>query len=67
MRQAKMKQRQQKNDILLISHQATLVLEKHRFAHRPYTSEEDRNVVLFCYADNKLLFQKFKKIKQRNL
>ena len=31
---------------LLISHQATLVLEKHRFAHRPLTSEESRNVVV---------------------
>ena len=36
---------------LLISHLSTLVLEKHRFVHRPKTSEENRNVVLFCYAD----------------
>ena len=34
-RQAKMKRRQKKTTFFLISHQATLVLEKHRFAHRP--------------------------------
>ena len=34
-RQAKMKRDNRKMTFLLISHQATLVLEKHRFAHRP--------------------------------
>ena len=34
-RQAKMKRDSRKMTFLLISHQATLVLEKHRFAHRP--------------------------------
>ena len=46
-----------KMTFLLISHQTILVLEKHRFAHRPWTSEEYRNVVLFCYADNKKTFE----------
>ena len=32
---SKMKRDSRKMTFLLISHQATLVLEKHRFAHRP--------------------------------
>ena len=42
-KQAKMKRDSRKMTFLLISHQATLILEKHRFAHRPLTSEENRN------------------------
>ena len=34
-RQAKMKRDSRKMTFFMISHQATLVLEKHRFAHRP--------------------------------
>ena len=41
----------EENDILLISHQTTIVPEKHRFEYRPYKSEEYRNVVLFCTTD----------------
>ena len=51
-RQAKMKRDRRKMTVLLICHQAPLVLEKHEFAHRPLMSEENRNVVLFCYAGN---------------
>ena len=29
-----------------------LYILKQRFAHRPKTSEENRNLALFCYADN---------------
>ena len=47
--QAKIKRASRKM-IIFFDDQATLVLEKHRFAHRPYTSEENRNIVLFCYA-----------------
>ena len=41
-RQAKMRRDSRKMTFLLISHQATLVLEKHSFAHRPQPSEENR-------------------------
>ena len=50
-RQAEIKRDSRKMTFLLISHQASLVLEKHRFAHRPQTSKENRDVVLFCYAE----------------
>ena len=50
--QPKIKRRENKNDILLASHQSTYVPEKHSFAYRPYTSAENRNAVLICNTDN---------------
>ena len=40
-RQAKMKRREYKMRFLLASHQSTYVPEKHIFAYRPLTSEEN--------------------------
>ena len=41
-----------KMTFLLASHQSTYVPENDSFVYRPYTSAENRNVVLFCNRDN---------------
>ena len=49
---------------LLASHQSTYVPEKHNFAYRPYTSAENRNVVLFCNADKYMISQDIRRSSQ---
>ena len=49
-----MKRDSRKITFLLISHQATLVIEKHRFVHCDHNRVRKSKRSVFCYADKKI-------------